>query len=155
MRTTIASFVLALVVLTSGCGTVRNLAGPNPEPYGGVVKDVEFLNTPGSQHLGTDGKGGVLFCAAWAADVCVSGVMDTLTWPYVFIREGVKRREDRAAFEDPVLTAQGSCEASPSDGGSFSWVPNSWEPSPFASSPYFGGRFPSGALATAPGSTSD
>ncbi|MBY0456420.1 MAG: hypothetical protein K2V38_03725, partial [Gemmataceae bacterium] len=84
---------LVLAVLpAAGCGTVANLARPNPGdgrvPYGGVQRDVACLERAAADASGpVSARGpepyprwaGVLLCAA---DLPFSFVGDLLTWPY-------------------------------------------------------------------------
>jgi uncharacterized protein YceK len=103
MRNTIAFFTAALVGLTGGCGIVRNLYDDHPEVYGGVARDVEFLLTPNALSSGDTGGTGVLL-ALWAADLCASGVADTLTLPFLY-RSGRRARErldPAGVLDDPV-----------------------------------------------------
>jgi uncharacterized protein YceK len=95
MRYSIAWFVAALAVLTSGCGTVCNLADDHPQVYGGVHRDIEFLATPGIMNV--DGRGAAVLLCLWAADLCVSGVADTMTIPVLYFSE----RRARERF-DPL-----------------------------------------------------
>ncbi len=90
-----ALFLAAAAVTLSGCGTVCNLAGgikhPDSEPriYGGVQRDVEFLEDVANTrepwlHLGSGPAGVVgLGCLAALAvgDPVLSFVGDTLTLP--------------------------------------------------------------------------
>jgi uncharacterized protein YceK len=111
MRTTIALLATVLVGLTSGCGTVCNLASDNPQPYGGVTRDLDFLAKPGHLGRSNNGTGAALVLSLWGADVCVSAVCDTLTYPLFVLREGQKREAERAIFDDPSMTVQYSCGA--------------------------------------------
>jgi uncharacterized protein YceK len=104
-----ASF--ALVGLTSaaascGCGTVRNLAGSNPEVYGGVAKDIEF----GEARREAGGMGEHLF-TLWLADLSCSAVADTLTAPLLFVRESAFLRVDRACPSYPLQYVAGAARA--------------------------------------------
>jgi uncharacterized protein YceK len=73
----------SLAVSGSGCGTVRNLASSDPERYGGVAKDIEYMGTPQSG----SGKSHPLVIAVLGGELCASCVADTLTLPYVVLRE--------------------------------------------------------------------
>ena len=99
MRTSLNLLLTAMLgVLPSGCGTVCNLGGgflhPDTEPriYGGVIRDVEIIDSSGSGSSSlplltetSNGKGRVLLAAAIltvaAVDPVVSFVADTLTLP--------------------------------------------------------------------------
>src|SRR5918911_112307 len=51
--------VAGTAVTLSGCGTILNLAGDDPDIYGGVQKDLAFTQTPRTSPLsGGCGKGG-------------------------------------------------------------------------------------------------
>lgn len=90
-------WIAALVVipaLTSGCGTILNFRSGDPEVYGGIQKDVEFIMTPpaaGGGATNGSGPGGAAPLFIVAADAALSLVADTLTLPMV-IR---KRRVDQ------------------------------------------------------------
>ena len=66
-----------------GCGTVRNFAGGDPRPYGGVRQDVEFAETV-EEARGKSGATATLLY--WVADLCASAVADTLTLPILVCR---------------------------------------------------------------------
>ena len=95
MRYCIAWFAAALVTLTSGCGTVCNLADDHPQVYGGVQRDFDFLEYPGIPK--TDGYGAAAFIALWTADLCVCALTDTVTIPAI----GFRQRRARERF-DPL-----------------------------------------------------
>jgi uncharacterized protein YceK len=100
--------VAACAVTWCGCGTVCNLASTSPQPYGGVEKDIEFVSTPSETDFSNSGQIGVIVFALCAADICVSGVADTLTLPLLVLRE----KKALSAPEDvPDLPAQYSCGA--------------------------------------------
>jgi uncharacterized protein YceK len=84
-RTWIACVLGLALPWGSGCGTIGNLASGRPEPYGGVAKDIEFLETPTTTPQ--TGQGGPIFAAVWLADLCVSATLDTLTLPLVIHRD--------------------------------------------------------------------
>ena len=90
MRTTFpgATIGAALAALClSGCGTILNLASKDPEPYGGIKRDIELATTPRVSFTETNGKAaGGLMCF-WLADLSCSAVADTLTFPFVLCRE--------------------------------------------------------------------
>lgn len=75
MKTTQIALLLALAAVSlCGCGTVFNLVGKDPQAFGGVQKDLDFIDTP--NHLG---KAGIVVYA----DVPLCFVADTLTLPLV------------------------------------------------------------------------
>jgi hypothetical protein len=84
-----------------GCGTCLNLKCGHPEPFGGVQRDVAFLTEPGhvNSHNGDNGFGAAIFMGIWAADLCASGVGDTLTLPFIAHQWEKKDREDRENAE--------------------------------------------------------
>ena len=95
-RITALLAVCALVV--SGCGTVANLQTGKPDLYGGVQKDVEFLETPRPQPqgIGISNLGAlVLF-----VDLPLSVVADTLTIPLAIYEW--HRDEGHSDPADPV-----------------------------------------------------
>jgi uncharacterized protein YceK len=81
--------VAGAAVALSGCGTVLNLAGDDPYIYGGVQKDLAFIQTPRTEPLsGGCGKGGAAFVGLVLADVSLSAIADTLTLPLaVYLRQ--------------------------------------------------------------------
>ena len=83
-------------VLLSGCGTVFNFAGGNPQPYGGVAKDVEFAaayqaalqDKPPRQQTGVSGHSPLaLACllGLYYGDFGASAIADTLTLPVILV----------------------------------------------------------------------
>jgi uncharacterized protein YceK len=105
MRTVwIAVPIVISSLLPSGCGTIVNLRSGDPEVYGGVAKDVEFVMTP--QALGGEGgSGGLGVLMLMAGEVGLSLVGDTLTLPVV-IR---KKRIDDGSM-DQNTSAPGETE---------------------------------------------
>ena len=91
MRTVrIALLVLPAVFLSNGCGTIRNLRSGDPDVYGGVKKDVEFIQTPGS-------GGGPELLVIMAAETGLSLIADTLTLPLVVrMRQNEQTSDDKA-----------------------------------------------------------
>jgi hypothetical protein len=88
----------ALAVSSFGCGTVANFTSGHPEPFGGVQRDVAFFNQPSgfSFKSGDDGWGAAVVLGVWAADLCVSGMADTLTLPLFVYWERKREREEKA-----------------------------------------------------------
>jgi hypothetical protein len=78
----------------SGCGTFCNLASRDPELYGGVKKDFEFLAAakPASSE-GGDPRGLLIALGIWGADVACSFAADTLTIPVIRRWEAIRSRE--------------------------------------------------------------
>jgi hypothetical protein len=79
---------LVLVVAVCGCGTVRNLASSDPEPYGGWEKDQEFFNEywpHPTASTPTDTTGFLSLAAICTApllpEIIATVVGDTLTLP--------------------------------------------------------------------------
>ncbi len=109
----------ALAVSSMGCGTLLNLKSGHPEPFGGVQRDIEFLNTPaeGDREFKTNGDYGVLaavIMGVWGADLCASGICDTLMLPFLARLDEKKDRQDREKAERggyADLPAQYSCGA--------------------------------------------
>jgi hypothetical protein len=92
------AFVATVAVLLSGCGTIYNFAGGDPDIYGGVQNDLGLVLTPGSLGasgaLGTSGttvgcgNGKVFLVGFVLADVALSAAADTLTLPLaVYLRQ--------------------------------------------------------------------
>jgi len=101
-RIWIAALVVILA-LTSGCGTILNFRSGDPEVYGGIQKDVEFIMTPpaaGGGATNGSGPGGAAPLLIVAADAALSLVADTLTLP-VLLR---KRRMDQDREAEISLT---------------------------------------------------
>ncbi|HEY7311087.1 MAG TPA: hypothetical protein VH643_17110 [Gemmataceae bacterium] len=89
----IAALAVTAAFLLSGCGTICNLASGDPDIYGGVKKDVTFIQTPNSG--GVSGQGGAVILLVLAAETGLSLVADTLTLPLV-----VRMRRTDPASED-------------------------------------------------------
>jgi uncharacterized protein YceK len=80
MKQTRLAAVLALAgVLLVGCGTIRNLASGDPDIYGGVQKDVAFIQTPPTRQ--GVGVNPATLAVLMPVDLCLSFVGDTLTLP--------------------------------------------------------------------------
>ena len=82
------ALVLAVsVALAPGCGTVCNLAGGHPKPYGGVRGDADFMTRSDTLGPLCDGPAprdaAMVVLGLWAADMGVCLVTDTLTLPLV------------------------------------------------------------------------
>jgi uncharacterized protein YceK len=116
----------ALAVSSPGCGTLLNLKSGHPEPFGGVQRDIEFLNTPaeGDREFKTNGDYGIfaaVIMGVWGADLCASGICDTLMLPFLARRDEKKDREDREKAEREGyagLPPQYSCGAVVGDSSS-------------------------------------
>ena len=94
----IAAFAVTAAFLSSGCGTICNLKSGDPDIYGGVKKDVTFIQTPPSDPNSTiraSGQGGAIILAVIAAEMGLSLVADTLTLPLV-----VRMRQYEQASDD-------------------------------------------------------
>jgi uncharacterized protein YceK len=83
----ISVWVIITILLTSGCGTIVNLRSSDPEVYGGVAKDVEFIMTP--QALGGGGTGDLGVLMLMAGEVGLSLVGVTLTLPVVIRKKRI------------------------------------------------------------------
>src|SRR5262249_46432305 len=88
---------LALATVPAGCGTVCNMCGRNPEPYGGVERDLTIAAENGGFFAGKygkdDGAAGLLFLGIGATELACTVVGDTLTLPVVHVLQ--KRADDR------------------------------------------------------------
>jgi len=91
----IAVFAVTTAFLSSGCGTICNLKSGDPDIYGGVKKDVTYIQTPSSNPTGVSGQGGVIILGIIAAEMGLSLVADTLTLPLV-----VRMRQNEQASDD-------------------------------------------------------
>jgi uncharacterized protein YceK len=94
----IAVFAVTAAFLMSGCGTICNLKSGDPDIYGGVKKDVAFIQTPPSDPNSTtwgSGQAGAIFLAIIAAEMGLSLVADTLTLPLV-----VRMRQNEQASDN-------------------------------------------------------
>jgi hypothetical protein len=81
-------------LLACGCGTVMNLADDYPRPYGGLRRDLQAVES--ADHLPSE-IGAYPIVGLWAADVCLSLVADTLTYPMLRARQ--KALGDRAVLD--------------------------------------------------------
>jgi uncharacterized protein YceK len=89
MRPARGLMIAVTAALLSGCGTVCNFAGGDPEVYGGVQKDLAFVQSPRTSPppVGVN-RGGPVFLGLVVADVFLSAVTDTLTLPLaVYLRQ--------------------------------------------------------------------
>ena len=85
-------------VLPAGCGTICNFAHGDPDIYGGVQKDVAFIQTPrqtGGGGASLNNQGMVFLAALVCADAGLSLIADTLTLPLAVYM----RHEDHAGDE--------------------------------------------------------
>jgi uncharacterized protein YceK len=81
-----AGFAALTAVALVGCGTIRNLAGGDPDIYGGVRRDFRFIQTP--QSVSGVGVNPMTLALLAPADLCLSLVADTLTLPLaVYLRQ--------------------------------------------------------------------
>jgi hypothetical protein len=67
MRSRMVLVALVLAAVASGCGTVSNFADDHPKPYGGVVKDLEFVVTPCKDSAFTGETGGKGESSSWVS----------------------------------------------------------------------------------------
>jgi hypothetical protein len=131
MRTSLILVVTASITLLHvGCGTVCNLAGgvvhsdSEPRPYGGVIRDVDILNSvissgPSDHQIieGSDQGTAIIMAAAVsiaAVDPMLCLVADTLTLPLTIplqerriVREQVNATE---SSESPARQASGDAQ---------------------------------------------
>jgi uncharacterized protein YceK len=91
--------VLSAIAAASlgGCGTICNFAHGDPDIYGGVQKDVQFIQAP---HTAVGGgvsfQKGPVFAALVTADVGLSLVADTLTLPLaIYLRQNEHVSDDK------------------------------------------------------------
>jgi uncharacterized protein YceK len=77
--TRLAVPLLWLALLASGCGTITNLKTGEPDFYGGVQKDIQWLATPSRQPEGI-GIANLGFLTLFV-DLPMSIIGDTLTMP--------------------------------------------------------------------------
>jgi uncharacterized protein YceK len=98
--------VLAALSL-SGCGTVCNFRSGNPEIYGGIEKDVQYLMKPRTEPVSGQ-KGGPFLLALWCADVTCCALADTLTLPLIVCLERRKRQEDSQGSASPAQYSSGA-----------------------------------------------
>ncbi len=111
MRGIAAALLTAIVpVSLTGCGTVCNLAGSDPRVYGGVQKDVEWIQsykpssgTQAGWQGDPSGKGAAaaaaLALAIPVAEVGCSVVGDTLTLPVITPLRRIRHPDESAPSE--------------------------------------------------------
>jgi uncharacterized protein YceK len=77
----------AVILAFSGCGTICNLADPDPAFYGGIQKDLEIIQTPdalGPAVSAESNREQVAMALIMAsAEIGLSAAADTLTLPIV------------------------------------------------------------------------
>jgi uncharacterized protein YceK len=106
MRQTWVAVLVALAgVPLSGCGTIRNLAGDDPEIYGGVQKDIAIIQTPPARSgVGVSPTTVAMFMPA---DLGLSLVADTLTLPLaIWLRQNDHHGDSAPAQAPPPLSPQ-------------------------------------------------
>jgi uncharacterized protein YceK len=101
-RAWIAVLAAIAAVSPGGCGTIRNFAHGDPDIYGGVQKDVEFIQTP---RTGVGGgvsyQAGAVLAVLVVADVGLSLVADTLTLPLaIYMRQNEHASDDKGVPVD-------------------------------------------------------
>jgi uncharacterized protein YceK len=107
-RTRIVGFAVLAAVCQGGCGTILNFAKGDPDIYGGVQKDIQFIQTPraGGGGVGVNPSSLVLLVPV---DACLSLVADTLTLPLaVYLRQNGHASDDKS-----VTGGDGSHAANP------------------------------------------
>ena len=118
--------LLALfAALSGGCGTIRNLASSQPEPYGGVGYALEYdaavrASPQGQSDTCVSGSSPLemLWDLAWCCpDTCTSAVGDTITLPIVLARmpKATKRpsSSNNAYWQMPAAYTVGANAAGP------------------------------------------
>jgi uncharacterized protein YceK len=94
-------FVALATVALGGCGTIRNFSSGDPELYGGVQKDIEFIETPRTAKGGV-GVNTMTLALFVPADLCLSFVADTLTLPVaIWMRQNDQPNVDRGVVGGP------------------------------------------------------
>jgi uncharacterized protein YceK len=84
----VASCLACVGIFTCGCGTVFNLTSGDPDVYGGIQKDVTYIQTPHNATVSVTGIGrwmGAFPLLLVAADAGLSVVADTVTLPLVIL----------------------------------------------------------------------
>jgi uncharacterized protein YceK len=110
-----AVVVAVAAVLTSGCGTILNFAGGDPDIYGGTLGDIRFALTPRNGE-GGGSKGGAIFAALLGMDAAVSFAADTLTLPLaVYMRQRVYLASSEAAPDDSDGKVGSAASPAPAD----------------------------------------
>jgi hypothetical protein len=114
MRHVIAYCALALVVLTSGCGTVCNLASEQPEVYGGLKRDLTVVAGVGNSSghpvsLGSDPRVFLVLLALGGAEFGASFVGDTLSLPLILYLD--KQEFGVGLLDEPLADPQFSSGA--------------------------------------------
>jgi uncharacterized protein YceK len=97
-------------ILSNGCGTICNLKSDDPEVYGGIRKDVEYMRTPpdsGNNQASGSGGDATGILVILMAEVGLSLVADTLTLPLV-----VRKRHKEHASESEANPAGAEKEPS-------------------------------------------
>jgi uncharacterized protein YceK len=109
--------VLAAIAAASlgGCGTIRNFAHGDPDIYGGVQKDVEFIQTPRTAvGGGVSYPRGPFLAALVSADVGLSLVADTLTLPLaIYLRQNEHTSADEGVPVDGGNSVKSADKATP------------------------------------------
>src|SRR5262245_37240923 len=103
----VASVALALTTVpVVGCGTVCNLLGKNPEPYGGVERDLTIAGASGGTpvNLGSDARGALVLLGIGAAELTCTVVGDTVTLPVVHAMNRAAAKKEEAFWRDLANT---------------------------------------------------
>ena len=117
----IGFFLLAIcAVCLSGCGTICNFASGDPQPYGGLTRDMDRVGS------GQQGGGGhissplaiPILLGLGAGELVATSIADTLTMPYFIIsRQAEIKRDQTENKEDysklPVQYSAGAAVLTP------------------------------------------
>jgi uncharacterized protein YceK len=102
MRKCVTVLVMVLAAVgASGCGTVCNLCRGEPELYGGVKQDIALTTVPLFNVNNVVAAAVIL--GVCGADVCLSGVGDTVTIPIVLRRQAALDRPEPIFSQDGTL----------------------------------------------------
>ena len=99
-----------IAILSNGCGTICNLKSGDPEVYGGIRKDVDYMMTPpasGNNQASGSGGSAAGILVILTAEMGLSLVADTLTLPLV-----VRKRHKEQAGESEANPAGAEKESS-------------------------------------------
>jgi uncharacterized protein YceK len=108
-----AAFVALAAFGLGGCGTVCNLATGDPDLYGGVQKDVQFIQTP--RKVSGIGVSPMTVAFLAPADLCLSLVADTLTLPLAVCLRQNHHPGDGAGVTDRGGKAAGPAGPAPGE----------------------------------------
>ncbi len=123
MRRSRVALLALFAALSGGCGTIRNLASSQPEPYGGVGYALEYdaavrASPQGQSDISGSSPLELLWDLAWCCpDTCASAVGDTLTLPIVLTRmpkaTSAPSSSKNAYWQMPAAYSTGAIAAGP------------------------------------------